>query len=167
MILLCSDLVSLRSFSLGLLSWLGLLSLFSFNYEFLFSSINLINSINFFTSAKMKDELENITVDLITENFELQENENLKLEQIRLFLIDKLRELIYHNSEKLFQILYRIDVKEEKSIEALSKKNAAESLADLIIERQMQKAKTRMEYNRKIKEINLLYKIYSLQLFRH
>lgn len=115
----------------------------------------------------MKDELENITVDLITENFELQENENLKLEQIRLFLIDKLRELIYHNSEKLFQILYRIDVKEEKSIEALSKKNAAESLADLIIERQMQKAKTRMEYNRKIKEINLLYKIYSLQLFRH
>ena len=99
----------------------------------------------------MESELEKITSEIITRNFDLEgisSNENL-LEKIRTLLIDKLDFLINHNFEKLLWILYRIDVSEDKAKQALSlqsEKKPAELLADLIIERQIEKAKTRMKY---------------------
>jgi hypothetical protein len=99
----------------------------------------------------MESELEKITSEIIIRNFDLEEipsDENL-LEKIRALLIDKIDFLLNHDFEKLLWILYRIDVSEEKAKQALalqSEKKSSELLADLIIERQMEKAKTRMKY---------------------
>ena len=99
----------------------------------------------------MESELEKITSEIIIRNFDLEEipsEENL-LEKIRALLIDKLDFLLNHDLEKLLWILYRIDVSEEKAKQALalqSEKKPSELLADLIIERQIEKAKTRMKY---------------------
>jgi|ERR1043165_3994600 hypothetical protein len=99
----------------------------------------------------MESELEKITSEIIIRNFDLEEissKENL-LEKIHALLIDKLDFLLNHDFEKLLWILYRIDVSEEKAKQALalqSEKKPSELLADLIIERQIEKAKTRMKY---------------------
>src|SRR5438105_3463717 len=99
----------------------------------------------------MNFELEKIIAEIIQCSFDLEEissNENL-LEKIRALLIDKIDHLLNHNFEKLLWILYRLDVSEEKAKQALalqSEKKPSELLADLIIERQMEKAKTRAQY---------------------
>lgn len=84
----------------------------------------------------------------LKDEFEV-ETENNDLKKIRQFLIEKIQYLLSHNTEKLWWILYRIDVSENKAIETLQsepKENGVERLADLIIERQIQKIKTRQEY---------------------
>ena len=99
----------------------------------------------------MESELEKITSEIILRNFDLEEipsDENL-FGKIRKLLIDKLDFLLNNDFEKLLWILYRIDVNEEKAKAALaekSEKNPAEILADMIIERQIEKAKTRIEF---------------------
>ena len=65
------------------------------------------------------------------------------------FVIAKLLEA---NFERLCQAMYRLDVSEKKFHEVLHAKPAEEipySLADLVIERELQKVKTRMMYRRK------------------
>ena len=70
-------------------------------------------------------------------------------EQIRARLIDLINELIQKDFNALLQLLYCIDVDEMK-IRSCLKENknndTASLLADLIIERQLQKIKTRQEY---------------------
>ena len=70
-------------------------------------------------------------------------------EQIRARLMDLINELIQKDFNGLLQLLYRIDVDEMK-IRSCLKENknndTASLLADLIIERQLQKIKTRQEY---------------------
>jgi len=70
-------------------------------------------------------------------------------EQIRARLMDLINELIQKDFNALLQLLYRIDVDEMK-IRSCLKENknndAASLLTDLIIERQLQKIKTRQEY---------------------
>ncbi len=58
-------------------------------------------------------------------------------------LVNQIKELIKYRFEHLMWILYRIDVDETKAMDALSKPFAAQKLADLIVERQVQKWKTR------------------------
>jgi hypothetical protein len=102
----------------------------------------------------MESEVQKITSEIILRNFDLEEspsNEKL-LEKIRERLINKLDFLIDHDFEKLISILYRIDVSEEKAKAALvekSEQKPSEVLADLIIERQMEKAATRIKYRNK------------------
>lgn len=64
-----------------------------------------------------------------------------------------IEDLINHDFNKLISILYRIDVSQEKLQKALSnrKKNQTqgEVIADLIIERQLQKLKFREKFKRK------------------
>ncbi|HYV95084.1 MAG TPA: hypothetical protein VE978_25135 [Chitinophagales bacterium] len=102
----------------------------------------------------MESELQKITSEIIIRNFDLEEissNENL-LEKIRALLIDRIDFLLDHDFEKLLWILYRIDVSEEKAKAALavtSEKRPAEVLADMIIERQIEKARTRTEFRNK------------------
>lgn len=70
-------------------------------------------------------------------------------EQIRARLMDLINDLIQKDFNALLQLLYRIDVDEMK-IRSCLKENknndTASLLADLIIERQLQKIKTRQEY---------------------
>lgn len=73
-----------------------------------------------------------------------------RFQELRRVLILRIEELISKDTEKLMWILYRIDVNEKKVHEALmanSSLNYAEVLADLIIERQIEKARTRKQYS--------------------
>lgn len=71
------------------------------------------------------------------------------LAEIRRRLIERIVELLTRNPERLMAILYRIDVKESAVNEIMSKSFPTEvpiHLADLIIERQLAKARSRAEH---------------------
>ena len=101
----------------------------------------------------MDRDIEKRTAKIIEDDFQLQlDSGGDAMKKIRNLLIDKLDFLIEHDFEKLLSILYRIDVSERKVKEALATKTdhkPSELLADLIIERQMEKAKTRVQYGRR------------------
>ncbi|NQW29895.1 MAG: hypothetical protein HQ472_05225 [Ignavibacteria bacterium] len=70
-------------------------------------------------------------------------------ERIRAELVSRIIELLNTNVEKLFAVLYRIDVTEEKVNEVFNKAlppDVPDMLADLIMERQIQKARSRKEH---------------------
>jgi hypothetical protein len=78
------------------------------------------------------------------------ENENERFQELRKVLIRRIEELIEKDVEKLKWILYRIDVSEKKVHEALATNaqlHYPEVLADLIIERQIEKAETRKKFS--------------------
>ncbi len=101
----------------------------------------------------MSTELEKITVDIIQQNFNLEipEDDKENFRRFKELLTDKLSFLLDHDFEKLLWILYRIDVDEKlvtTTLAANPDKPAAEILADLIIQRQMKKAETRIKYRK-------------------
>ena len=64
-----------------------------------------------------------------------------------------LEHLLNNDFNGLLSILYRVDVSEQKIKRALAKnkanQSAGETIANLLVERQMQKLKFRSEYNKK------------------
>lgn len=66
-------------------------------------------------------------------------------------LADAINYMITHNFEKLVQLLYRIDVNEQKLKKMLQTYNeeAGKIIARLIIERQLEKIKTRQQFRQK------------------
>ena len=73
-------------------------------------------------------------------------------ESVRERLIDLLNELINKDFQSLIQLLYRVDVNEKKIREYLNERrdeDAAPVVADLIIERQLQKIESRKKYQTK------------------
>ncbi len=71
------------------------------------------------------------------------------MEQLKAQLTAYINDLINHDFEKLIYYLYRIDVHEQKIKQLLQQhegENAAEILAQLIIDRQLQKIKFRQEF---------------------
>ena len=95
-------------------------------------------------------EEEKITTELLLQDLsmELKTDHEESFNHIRNLLIEKLDQLI-RNPEKLFLLLYRIDVNEQKAKAALEEKDPATALADLIIHRQIQKARTRIEFGKR------------------
>ncbi|TQD40608.1 hypothetical protein [Haloflavibacter putidus] len=81
----------------------------------------------------------------------LEDVESTNHEKLKQVLGNYLNRLITEDFNKLIAILYRIDVSEEKARRALSVKKKNESpgeiLANLVIERQLQKIKTRRKYS--------------------
>ncbi len=77
-------------------------------------------------------------------------NEDEKFRAFRLLLIRRIDELIHHDFEKLKWILYRIDVSEKKLNETLqaSEQDAATVMADMIIQRQIEKAESRKKFSK-------------------
>ena len=70
------------------------------------------------------------------------------LAHIRAVLVERIIYLLNANPEKLMTILYRIDVSERNVNEIFSKSippDVPELIADVIIERQLAKARTRAE----------------------
>jgi hypothetical protein len=67
-----------------------------------------------------------------------------------------INELINHDFEKLVHILYRLDVSEQKlkSTLASSSTDAGLLIAEMIIERQLQKIKTREQFRQRNPNIN-------------
>lgn len=78
-------------------------------------------------------------------------NEFERLEEFRTYLTKKLKDLLDNNFNLLINTLYRIDISEKKLSELFASKNKEsipERLADLIIERQIQKIIFRKKYQK-------------------
>lgn len=78
----------------------------------------------------------------------------VSFDETRQQLISLINELINEDFHSLIQLLYRIDVSEKKIRMFLDQnldKDSAIILADLIIERQLQKAESRQRFGNKIK----------------
>lgn len=74
-----------------------------------------------------------------------------KLDEFRTYLVGKLRDLLDNQYDKLINLLYKIDVNEKKLSELFAQKNTssmAVSLADLIIDRTLEKVKYRQMYRK-------------------
>lgn len=91
----------------------------------------------------------------INNSFEISLPTGISLKELKEKLAVHINHLINHEFEKLVSILYRVDVNENKMWQLLEQKggeDAARLIADLIIERQLQKIKSRQE-NRKNNEV--------------
>lgn len=86
------------------------------------------------------------------------EYESLSRKELKLRLTIYIADLLATNFEKLCSMIYRHDVSEVKFNEALQTPDAkkqAENLAELVIERELEKVKTRQAYQRAKKNKNL------------
>lgn len=95
--------------------------------------------------------MENGIEKYLNETFELSIPVNSTREQSAVLLAERINYLIINDFSMLVQILYRIDVSEQK-IKSLLKENkgsdAGKILASLIIERQMEKTRSRQQTGR-------------------
>jgi hypothetical protein len=84
----------------------------------------------------------------------LDQNEQLTIGQqeiLRNKLIQYIHQLLVHDFNRLVQLLYRVDVSEQKLKELLHKNEATDSaviISDLLIERQQQKIKTKSSFRK-------------------
>lgn len=67
-------------------------------------------------------------------------------EQIKLMLEKRLGQLLERNPEEFFQMLYRIDIPEQRLNVVLQQQDALSALAEIVYQRQLQKVKTRLFY---------------------
>ena len=83
--------------------------------------------------------------------------ENISFEVLKEKLSSHINHLIQTDFQKLVSVLYRIDVSEKK-LKILLKENgdseAGKIIAELIIERQLEKIKSRQQFSRRDKDIN-------------
>jgi hypothetical protein len=80
----------------------------------------------------------------------MEESEDVRFQELRKVLVRRIEELIEKDVEKLKWILYRIDVSEKKVHDALATNaqlHYPDVLADLIIDRQIEKVQTRAKYS--------------------
>ena len=106
----------------------------------------------------MNEDTINITevAEVIAKDFQIADFESLipvneieNLDKFKEYLTDRLTYLLENKYDALINILYRIDVNEEKLAKLFSETNRTfipDALADLIIERQLQKIKIRQQY---------------------
>jgi len=83
--------------------------------------------------------------------------EDITLQELQNELARFVNQLILENFEKLINLLYRLDVSEVRLKKLLSdgrSEEAGQIIAGLIIERQMQKIKSRREHNQRDDNIN-------------
>ena len=86
---------------------------------------------------------------LIESQFELTVTTSDRMEVLKAALEERISWLLTHDPDHLKWILYRIDVSEKKVLEALANNPAnlhGTLVAELVIERQLSKIKTRKEY---------------------
>ena len=93
----------------------------------------------------------------INQSLEISLPDSISLEELKEKLVLHINYLINHDFEKLVFYLYRIDVNESRMKYLLDQKegeNAAELIADLIIERQLEKIKSRQQFRQRDKDID-------------
>lgn len=87
---------------------------------------------------------------VISTNFEIVGNKDISMDELKMMLASRIREMLDTNLEKLVSILYRIDVGQRLTDEIFSENNKediAPLLAEAIIKRQIQKIQTRKKYS--------------------
>lgn len=88
--------------------------------------------------------------DAIEKDLAIKLPDRIDMDELIEKLAQHINHLIQHDFEKLVFLLYRIDVNETKLIQLLDQSNnkdSGELIAKLIIERQLQKIKTRKEFD--------------------
>jgi len=100
------------------------------------------------------DELHSLAVDLSKENL-LPEVVPCNFEFLHVMVEATINHLINNDFERLVQLLYRLDVPEKKLKDALAAHpaNADSIIAELIIQRQIQKIQTRNRFNQDSSDI--------------
>ena len=86
-------------------------------------------------------------------SFELRRQDIISFAEIKKQVEAVIRELLNKNMEKLLSVLYRIDVDQKKTDSIFSigsKDDMARLLAEAVIERQLEKIKTRKKYREEI-----------------
>lgn len=104
--------------------------------------------------------MEQVNTDLIPvlcKSMEMDIPENISRDELKEKISFRINELIQHDFQKLAGILYRIDVNEPK-LKYLLKENPGEDagriIAELIIERQQQKIKSRQQHSKRDENIS-------------
>lgn len=101
--------------------------------------------------------METAIVKYINEQFVLDIPDKATTEQLEHFLAGKINDLITNDFTQLVHILYRIDVSEPK-LKSLLKENpnanAGRIIAALVIERQLEKMRSRELFRKKDDNIN-------------
>ena len=96
-------------------------------------------------------------INSLQKDFEIGLAEKISAEEIRGSLADYINHLIIHDFNKLVSLLYRVDVNEAK-LKHLLKENpgsdAGNIIADMVIERQLQKLKSRQQFRQRDKSID-------------
>lgn len=93
----------------------------------------------------------------INSSLDLQLPSLLTYEELHEKLTGEINHLINHEFEKLIFYLYRIDVHEDRMrtlLENNNGENAASLIADLIIQRQLQKIKSRQQFSQRGNDID-------------
>jgi hypothetical protein len=105
-----------------------------------------------------KNTLISATIDSLAKEFGIETEESLirqddlvQLHTLRTLLAARVDELLQSNFEKLRHFLYRIDIPEKEVARLYAETNRSDlhfKLADVIIDREMQKVKTRALYEK-------------------
>ena len=100
---------------------------------------------------------ENDLTEIINQELGLLLPEKISADEMRRRLSIHINYLIEHDFQKLVSVLYRVDVNEKK-LKHLLKENIDEDagliIADLIIERQLQKIKSRQQFRERDNNIS-------------
>jgi hypothetical protein len=94
----------------------------------------------------------NALTEILKKDLGLAVSPKLSLEEVRATVTTHINHLINTDFEKLVSLLYRIDVSESKMRAVLQLKEGEDSavyIADLIIERQLQKIESRKKFSNK------------------
>ena len=89
---------------------------------------------------------------VIKKDWDINLDDNLSLEELHHRLADYINQLMVNDFNRLLNLLYRIDVNEEKlktSLKEFYDKDAADVIATLVIERQLQKILLREKKKKK------------------
>jgi hypothetical protein len=109
----------------------------------------------------MKPTKENIheAAMIVASELELDERESDKIvhfdeyNAVKNFLAERIKYLLEFNPEKMKYVLYRIDVNEQKVLQALADNPLNEAvliISDLILQREIQKVITRKQYTQQV-----------------
>ena len=95
-------------------------------------------------------EVDPILISQLSQSLEIDLHEKRSIEELKLALSYYINDLITHDLNKLMSLLYRIDVSEKilKGNLQEQKEDAGLIIAELIIDRQLQKTKTRKQSKR-------------------
>jgi hypothetical protein len=100
---------------------------------------------------KNSDMSEKDLIEIINQELGLLLPGTIAEEELRRQLSIQINYLIVHDFQKLVAVLYRVDVNEEKLKQFLKENSGQDAgfiIADLIIERQLQKIKSRREFRK-------------------
>lgn len=94
----------------------------------------------------LKDSIKKFTIHVPDISFHEEEDPS---ERLLHFMSEQIGYWLDHDFEQLLRVIYRIDIDEKHFRSALSSSNPANTLARLVLHRELQKVKTRIAYQKR------------------